>query len=180
MKLFAIERNDPQHIGGNSALRRLAFLSAACVLAFSCMATAQSPTPIAQIEGKGLKIEFDRNLQSRIIANTETTPITLGPFAASETVKTATVVWKDFRFVSQQSEHVRDTIGAAEVLTVNGKAAGLVKTVNVRIYDDYPTMAIFDVQYTNSGTTPLAITKWINNAYTVAIQGNAGKPAFWS
>ena len=56
----------------------------------------------------------------------------------------------------------------------------LTKTVTVTVYDDFPAMAFFDVQYTNTGTTKLAIKSWTNNAYTVNAQRGAGAPAFWS
>jgi alpha-galactosidase len=41
-------------------------------------------------------------------------------------------------------------------------------------------MAFFNVQYTNTGTTKLAIKSWTNNSYTVNTQRGAGAPAFWS
>jgi alpha-galactosidase len=63
---------------------------------------------------------------------------------------------------------------------VVGKTGDLTKTVAVTIYDKFPAMAFFDVQYTNSGTANISITKWINNAYTVNAQSKAGIPAFWS
>ena len=48
------------------------------------------------------------------------------------------------------------------------------------MYDEFPAMAFFDVQYTNTGTTKLAIKRWTNNAYTLNAQRNGGTPAFWS
>src|SRR5438046_360377 len=41
-------------------------------------------------------------------------------------------------------------------------------------------MAFFDVQYTNTGTSKLAIKSWTNNAHTVNAQRGASSPAFWS
>ena len=63
---------------------------------------------------------------------------------------------------------------------MEGKAGRLTKVVTVTVYDDFPAMAFFDVQYTNTGATKLAIKSWTNNAYTVNAQRGAGSPAFWS
>ncbi len=50
--------------------------------------------------------------------------------------------------------------------------------VTVTVYDDFPAMAFFDVQYTNTGASKLAIKSWTNNAYTVNAQRGAGSPGF--
>ena len=63
---------------------------------------------------------------------------------------------------------------------MEGKAGTLTKRVSVTVYDDFPAMAFFDVQYTNTGTSKLAIKSWTNNAYTVNAQSGVGAPAFWS
>ena len=41
-------------------------------------------------------------------------------------------------------------------------------------------MAFFDVQYTNTGRTELAVKGWTNNAYTINAQPGQGQPPFWS
>ena len=179
MKEFASERNHPQPLWGTAALRRLV-LKAVCVLALSCLLNAQSFSPTAQIEAKNLEMEFDHNLRSRVIARFEGKQISLGPFAASERVTTSTGILAEFPFISKHSERITDNIGAAQRLTIIGKASNLTKTVKVTIYDDFPAMAVFDVQYANTRTTPVTITQWINNAYTVEAQSPSGEPAFWS
>ena len=61
---------------------------------------------------------------------------------------------------------------------MEGKAGTLTKTVTVTIYDDFPAMAFFDVQYTNTGKNKLAIKSWTNNAYTVNTQSSAPAACF--
>ncbi len=104
----------------------------------------------------------------------------MGPFSASETVTTADKTATEFLLTSQKLEYTKDTFGEGERLTVEGKAGTLTKTVAVTIYDDFPAMAFFDVQYTNTGKNKLAIKSWTNNAYTVNAQSSAPLPAFWS
>jgi alpha-galactosidase len=153
------------------------------IVMLSCVLTAQPPTPApvkAEIAGKNLRVEFDRMLRSRVIARFDNRETPLGPFSISESVTTTGRTVTQFTFASQKSEPVSDSIGAGQKLTVVGKTEKLTKTVAITVYDQFPAMAFFDVQYTNSGTANISITKWINNAYTVNAQSKVGIPAFWS
>jgi len=154
-----------------------------CIVMLSCLLSAQTAAPAAvkaEIAGKNLTVEFDRMLRSRVVARFENRETRLGTFTASESVTTTGKALKQFTFSSQNTERVNDSIGAGQKLTVVGKAGDLTKTVAVTIYDKFPAMAFFDVQYTNSGPAKISITKWSNNAYTVNAQSKAGIPAFWS
>ena len=134
-----------------------------------------------QIQGANVRIEFDNRLRSRIVARFDKQETVMGPFTASETVTTADNAWAGFfSLTSQKHERTKDAFGEGERLIVEGNAGSLTKTLSVTIYDDFPAMAFFDVQYTNSGKTKLAIKSWTNNAYTVNAQSGAGAPAFWS
>ena len=143
-------------------------------------AAADLPTGKPQIQGGNLRIEFDNHLRSRVVARFDKTETVMGPFTASETVATTDKPWTEFLLTSQKHERTKDAFGEGERLTVEGKAGTLKKTVSVTVYDDFPAMAFFDVQYTNTGTSKLAIKSWTNNAYTVNAQRGAGAPAFWS
>ena len=139
-----------------------------------------------QIQGANLRIEFDHNLRSRVVARFDNKETTMGPFTASESVTAAGKAWTEFPVTSQKHERVSDAFGKGERLTVTGKSGTLTKAVSVTMYDEFPAMAFFDVQYTNAGTTKLAIKSWTNNAYTLDTernndtQHNSGTPAFWS
>ena len=143
-------------------------------------APAEIPTAAPQIQGGNLRVEFDNRLQSRVVARFDKTETVLGPFTASETVTTAGKLWTGFLLTSQKHTPVKDAFGEGERLSVEGKAGALTKVVSVTVYDNFPAMAFFDVQYTNTGKTPLAVKSWTNNAYTINTQPNAGQPAFWS
>ena len=138
-----------------------------------------------QIESANLRIEFDHNLHSRVIARFDNKDTVIGPFTRSESVTVFDKKWTDFPLTSSKSERVTDDIATGKRLILTGKSGTLTKTVSVTIYDDFPTMAFFDVQYTNQGSTKLAIGGWTNNAYSVTVQsparGNLGNaPPFWS
>jgi len=168
----------------NNLLRRLSAAAAllwivlnAAVMSCSLAAAADIPAGNPQIQGGNLRIEFDNRLRSRVVARFDKTETVMGPFTASETVRTGDKR-NGFPLSSQKHERTKDAFGEGERLTVDGKAGELKKTVSVTVYDDFPTMAFFDVQYTNIGTSKLAIQSWTNNAYTVKAQRGVGSPAF--
>jgi alpha-galactosidase len=152
-----------------------------CCLAASADRTARMP----QIESGQLRIEFDSRLRSRVVARFDKTETVLGPFTASETVTTAGKLWSEFLLTSQAHARIKDTFGQGERLTVEGKAGTLAKMVTVTVYDEFPAMAFFEVQYTNTGTTKLAVKSWTNNsyemnAYEMKVQRGMSQPDFWS
>jgi alpha-galactosidase len=138
------------------------------------------PPSQAQIQSKNLIVQFDRSMRSRVVARFASKETALGPFVASETLVAPGRAIGPFRLVSENSERIREGIGAGQRLTLQGRAGKLTKTVVVTIYDDFPSMAVFDVQYTNNGRTTLAVNKWVNNGYTINAKGRGGAPAFWS
>jgi alpha-galactosidase len=161
-----------------AAILSLIFTTAFAGCSFAVAADVPSGKP--QIQVGNIRIQFDNHLRSRVVARFDKTETVMGPFTASETVTTADKAWTGFLLTSQKHERVKDAFGGGERLTVEGKSGTLMKTVSVTIYDDFPAMAFFDVQYTNTGTSKLAIKSWTNNAYTVNARSGAGAPAFWS
>jgi alpha-galactosidase len=149
---------------------------ASCSLA----AAADIPTGKPQIQGGNLRIEFDNRLRSRVVARFDKKETVMGPFTDSETVTTADKPWTGFLLTSQKHGRTKDAFGEGERLTVEGKVGTLTKIVSVTIYNDFPAMAFFEVQYGNTGTTELAVKSWTNNAYKVNAQPSVGPPAFWS
>src|SRR3954464_76139 len=134
---------------------------------FSPSAVASGRAGTAQIQGGNLRIEFDSDLRTRVVARFDKTEMVMGPFTASETVTTADKLWTGFLQTSQKHERTKDSFGEGERLTAEGKSGTPTKIVSIPVYDDFPAMAFFDVQYTNTGTSKLDIKSWSNNAYTV-------------
>ena len=152
----------------------------AVFMSCSLVTAAEIATAKLEIQGGNIRIELDNRLRSRVVARFGKKEVLMGPFTASETVTTTDKVWAGFFLTSQKQELTKDTIGNATQLTVEGKAGKLTKKVRVTIYDDFPAIAFFDVQYTNAGTSRVAIKGWTNNAYTVSAQRGADSPPFWS
>jgi alpha-galactosidase len=141
---------------------------------------AALPSGEPRIQGGNLRIEFDNCLRSRLVARFGKTETVMGPFTASETVTTRDTAWTRYLLTSQKHERTKDAFGEGDRLTVQGKAGTLIKMVTVTVYDAFPAMAFFEVQYTNTGKTKLAIESWTNNAYTLNAQRGVATPAFWS
>ena len=141
---------------------------------------ADLPPGKPRIQGGNLRVEFDNRLRSRVVARFGKTETVMGPFTASETVTTTDTTLTGFLLSSQKRERTKDTFGEGDRLTVEGRAGTLTKIVTVTVYDDFPAMAFFDVQYTNTGTSKLAIKSWTNNSYALNAQRGVGAPAFWS
>ncbi len=172
--------NDPfrRLRAATAAMLRIIFTVALAAGSFAVAADVPSGNP--RIQGGMIRIEFDNHMRSRVVACFDKRETVLGPFTASETVTTADRLWTGFLLTSQRHERTKDRFGEGERLTVEGKSGTLKKTVSVTVYDDFPAMAFFDVQYTNTGTSRLAIKSWTNNAYTMSAQSGVGAPAFWS
>jgi alpha-galactosidase len=158
-----------------------AWIVLTAVLTLSLLpAAAEIPTAKPQIQGGNLRVEFDNRLRSRVVALFDNKETVLGPFTASETVTTTSKLWTEFVLTSQKQAPIKDAFGEGKRLTIEGKAGALKKSVSVTVYNNFPTMAFFDVQYTNTGTTALAVKSWTNNAYTIEAQRGEGQPPFWS
>ncbi|HZU24647.1 MAG TPA: glycoside hydrolase family 36 protein [Bryobacteraceae bacterium] len=155
------------------ANRWFAFIAAAAVAPLA-------PAQVAVVHGGNIRIEFDSAMRSRAIAVLDGREHVIGPFAASDTVQLSGASLPDFSIVDQKRESVRDRLGSGSRTLITG-AAGLLKKVEaITVYDRFPRMAFFDVQYTNTGTADLKVSGWTSQHYVIAADTSAGQPAFWS
>jgi alpha-galactosidase len=186
-------------IGGNSITKRSRAIVSCVLLSVvlpasisgengsagkSAPSTENNVSPELQIQSAVLRIEFDHNLHTRVTALFGSKPKILVPFSASETVTSTTRTLSDFPLTGSRREHVTDTFGEGERLSLSGKlndnSLSLRKDVSVTIYKDFPSIAIFDVAYTNEGTKRLTIRSWANQQYLISVIPPAHGPAFWS
>ncbi len=135
---------------------------------------------LPRIQSPNLRIEFDSNMRSHVVARLNGKEVPLGAFSASETVKGNERSWEDFALTSQSHDRVTDSFGAGERLTLTGTSGVLQKNLSVIIYDEFPNLAVFDVSYTNIGKSEFTILEWNNNAYTIDAQHAPAEVPFWS
>jgi alpha-galactosidase len=143
-------------------------------------AAAQACAAGAVVEGKGIRVEFDARMHSRVVAVFEGNEIILGPYAASESVRAAGKIVTDFAFADRKQEAVHDALGAGTRFVLTGSAAGLRKTARATAYDEFPGMLVFEVEYTNTGTGGLRVEGWTNQHYFLAAGPQADGAPFWS
>jgi alpha-galactosidase len=136
-----------------------------------------------QVQSPVLRVEFDRQLHSRVVPPPGAPAKIEIPFSATETVTAADRTYSDFALDSAQRDHVSDVFGAGERLTLTGTSGSLHKKVSVTIYHDFPSFAIFDVEYANHSDAKLVIRGWSNQHYSLhslPAKKAAAEPAFWS
>ena len=157
---------------GRPGPRAFAALLAACTIP----AAARAVT----VRGRGIELEFDARLHSRVVAVREGTRIEVGPFSASETVFAADGERLDFAFAEHGEEPFSDGIGAGRRHRLVGRGRDLQKTLEIVFYDDWPDVAVFRTVYENLGPQSVAIQTWTQNRYAIAAPADRGEPAFWS
>ena len=91
---------------------------------------ASPPTPLPQIQSSSLRIEFDENMRSRVVARMKSREVLLGGFSASETVKGNERSWYYFALTSQSHERVTGNFGGGERLTLTGTSGVLRKNLS--------------------------------------------------
>jgi alpha-galactosidase len=164
-------------------------LATACLLLmFSVGHSAQlpgAPSPAADggdwsIQSPFLRIEFDAQMRSRVVARTGAQERSLGPFSASESLRGDKRTWQVFKLLSARHERVVDGFGTGQRLILQGVSAPLTKTVSVTIYEAFPALALFEVDYANTGGADLAVKGWTNHAYALEAKAVGKEPAFWS
>ena len=150
---------------------------AAALLASSLFLPA--PAAAISVRGRGIEVEFDERLHSRVVAIFDGSRVEIGPLSASETLQAAGGERNDFAFVDQTEEPFSDALGGGRRHRIVGRASGLEKAVEIDFYDDWPQVAVMQTTYSNTGAQPLAIEAWVQNRYAIAAAGKA-EPAFWS
>ena len=133
-----------------------------------------------RVDGRNIRIEFNEDLHSRVVAKFGGREIAIGDFAPSETVMVARKEVDDFALQNVKRARVNDVLGAGRRTTITGTAPSLEKTVAVTTYDDFPQTAVFEVEYTNTGGSSLSVDGWTNQGYSISAGQGSGEPAFWS
>ncbi len=127
-----------------------------------------SVSPKAHADGRNIRIEFNGMLQSRVVAKFEGKEIAIGDYAPSETLTVAGKEISEFALRDVKRGSVRDSLGAGQRVTLTGTAPSLKKTVAVTTYGEFPQMAVFEVQYTNTGGSSLSVDGWTNQRYSIS------------
>ncbi|MGO2012436.1 MAG: glycoside hydrolase family 36 protein [Pseudoalteromonas sp.] len=136
------------------------------------------------VKTDALSLEFNNLLHSNIVGNVNGTQIALGDIKPSEYVVTLDKkVISDFNFIEKKVQPIENELGNGTQVELSGiSSQGLLKKTVVSVYKRYPTMAFFNVSYTNTTDANIKIVKWVNNDYTLLDDKTvqAEQPAYWS
>ncbi|HTQ57388.1 MAG TPA: glycoside hydrolase family 36 protein [Bryobacteraceae bacterium] len=150
------------------------------LLAVACWSVTACAAGSARVEGKNIRIEFDGEMRSRVVALLGGQEHAIGDFAPAEFIAVSGRDVTGFSLEHQKREPVRDAWGAGSRTILTGAAGSLRKTVTVTVYEDFPRTAVFEVAYTNTGRSDLDVSGWTNQHYEIRAAAAADQPAFWS
>src|SRR5579863_3398864 len=150
------------------------------IAVLALMAAPGSAQEAARVEGRGIRVEFNSTMQSRLVAVFGGQERVVGNFTPSEFIRVSGNEIQDFSLQKQTREPIRDRLGAGFRTVITGTASSLKKTMIVTVYDQFPRFAFFDVAYTNTGTSDMAVNGWTNQHYSISASASSVQPAFWS
>jgi alpha-galactosidase len=157
-----------------SLLKRILLLIA---LLFSCAPAEKAALTVA---GKNIRILFDNRLYSRVEAVFAHT-IKIGDLQPSEYLTVAGKLLQDFALKSHTEKKISNVLGKGRQHTLVGEAAGLQKEVMITVYEAFPTIAVMQVKYTNTGDGVLQIDGWTNHHYSIQAEKQyPDQPPFWT
>jgi len=131
-----------------------------------------------RVESDLILIEFNDQMHSKVKSKYSGTDILVNNFSPSEYLKTSENLIKNFSFKDITKKRFEDEIGKGISASLTGESDGIVKTLNVTIYDNFSDVAIFSVEYKNNTEKELTVLGWSNNNYTINAQNENQK--FWS
>jgi alpha-galactosidase len=143
------------------------------VLTFLIVSCSQT----LKVSNENLIVEFNQNMYSRVVAKFGNYTIDLGDLRPSEYVLVDGKKITDFKLLDMD---VSDTDNGKKI-TLAGDAEGLSKVLTIWIDDAFPAMAVYQVKYTNTGTSAVTVASWTNNDFEIKSGSVTSKEApFWS
>ncbi len=116
-------------------------------------------------------IEYNSEFQSRISPLWNGAEAFNTQFRTAEYLILADSILSRFRLQSAVKKQFEDNLGSGEMLVLQGKSGGsstvFEKILRIKLYRDFPDLAVFRVVYINEGEKPVNVTGWVNNAYQI-------------
>jgi len=126
-----------------------------------------------------MTLEFNQNLESRVVATLNGKTTILGDFSEAEQIETTPRIEGRFKLEDKKQEGIQDEIGRGTRYLLTGKNGSLEKRVTVDFYDDFPAWAVTQVRYRNAGDRDIHVKSWFNSHYSLKPQPGSA-PLFWS
>jgi alpha-galactosidase len=175
-------RNLLQWLAGTAVSSTLASsLTPALAATPPAAATPAGGKEVARLGDAAMALEFDSQLQCRLLSKQGARAAAVTAFAPSERLQLANGRWVEhFALSAQSADRVDGAHGPGVRHRLTGKAAeGVEKTVAVTFYERHPGFAVLRVSYRNVTDKPLLVAAWANSAHT--LRAPAGRKAeFWT
>lgn len=154
-------------------MRKLSTLAVGMCISGFCSAQT------SVIRNGHLSVSVDTKMQTSIGNDYSRRALTSG-FSHSEYLETKYFTAKDFTLTRKDKQPVRDFAGTGTRYIFYGKNAEteMEKILSIKVYDQFPDAAYFDVAYVNHGPHPLIVKKWVNHEYDLVPSTDSIR--FWS
>ncbi len=134
------------------------------------------------IKNGNLMVKVDANMRTAVATTKKLTqPVSIGNAPSEYLVVDNNKTISDFKLTSSTEKAIYDKIGQGKAYEFSGNYEGngiqLEKHLTIKIYNNYPGMALFDVSYINKGISAVSIKKWVNNNYRIRQNNDT---VFWS
>jgi len=133
------------------------------------------------INSQYLNIEINDKMMTRITTSFASVPL-MDDFQAADVIFVDNKTLDEFSLKTKVKNDFSDTIGKGDMISFSGISDNanieLTKNVDIRIYEKFPQLAVYNVSYINNGNSPLNINGWTNNKYF--IKGTQDSVPFWS
>ncbi len=155
-------------------LRKLLFISIA--VAAAGIARAQDII----IQNKNLVIEINNRLQTTINSVFAGSSRLMDNFSSSEFLVTKYFSAKEFSITKKEKKIIHDEAGNGVEWKFYGNniTYHVEKILAIKLYDNFPDAAYFNVEYINHGNKNIPVIKWVNNQYNIIPSTDTTK--FWS
>ncbi len=129
---------------------------------------------------KGIALEFNTTLESRLHAIIDGRVVTVGDFMDSHYIISDNVK-ESFEAKRLEGWEIEDEFGCGKLYCVSGCNKDLEQKIKIKAYDAFPSVVFVTVSYTNTGKNTISIDRWINNRYMLSQIGNKEEDIlFWS
>lgn len=120
------------------------------------------------LETPQLRIEFNEWTHSRIVGRAEHGELLLSDFQPSEFLLINGKEVTDFQLQNHTSSSIQGDLGRGRTMKIVGEADGIRKTTTVSVYEQFPSVAVFQVEYENLTDETVHVDEWISHNYFLA------------
>lgn len=137
--------------------------------------------PTNEITTDRIKISVNDQMHTQVMKKSNSDWVAVTDFSPSEQLVTEQGIITDFALSSITESKINDASGRGVRKVFTGTSGNIQKTLTFTVYDKFPSIALTDVAYTNTGDEPVNVERWINNRYILDnTTSDTYNASFWS